>query len=58
MLKPRNGNESLHETKNDNDVRVVKFATHKNVTVKITLFSHSNIHNRICTPPDEKTQSY
>jgi hypothetical protein len=30
-FKPTNGNESLHEISNDNGVRVVNFATSKNL---------------------------
>jgi hypothetical protein len=38
------GNESLHEASNDNGVRVVNFATSKNVIVKSTTFPHRDIH--------------
>jgi exonuclease III len=34
IFKPTIGNESLHETSNDNGVRVVNFATSKNLVVK------------------------
>jgi hypothetical protein len=44
IFKPTSGNESLHETGNDNGVRVVNFATSKNLTLKSTMFSHRNIH--------------
>jgi hypothetical protein len=37
-FKPTIGNESLHEIDNDNGVRVVNFATSKNLRVKITMF--------------------
>ncbi|PNF38221.1 hypothetical protein B7P43_G12386 [Cryptotermes secundus] len=40
ILKPTIGNESLHEISNDNGVRVVNFATSKNLTVKSTMFPH------------------
>jgi hypothetical protein len=43
-FKPTNGNESLHETSNDNGVRVVNFATSKNLVVKSTMFLHRKIH--------------
>jgi hypothetical protein len=43
IFKPIIGNESLHETSNDNGVRVVNFATSKNL-VKSTTFPHHNIH--------------
>jgi hypothetical protein len=35
IFNPAIGNENLHETSNDNGVRVVNFATSKNLTVKI-----------------------
>jgi hypothetical protein len=38
-------NESLHEISNDNAVRVANFATSKYLTVKISMFPHSNIPN-------------
>jgi exonuclease III len=38
------GNESLHEASNDNEVRVVNFATSKNLIVKSTTFPNHNIH--------------
>jgi hypothetical protein len=37
-------NESLHQISNDNGVRVVNFATSKNLTVKNTMFPHRKIH--------------
>jgi hypothetical protein len=37
-------NESPHEISNDNGVRVVNFATSKNLVVKSTMFPHRNIH--------------
>jgi hypothetical protein len=38
IFKPMIGNESLHEISNDNGIRVVNFATTKNLTVKSTMF--------------------
>jgi hypothetical protein len=38
------GNESLHEISNNNEVRVVNFATSKNLIVKSTMFLHRNIN--------------
>jgi hypothetical protein len=55
MLKPVTGNESLHEINNDNGVRVVNFATSKNLTVKSTMFLHHNIHKFTWTSPEGKT---
>jgi hypothetical protein len=57
IFKPTVGNESLHEDSNDNGVRVVYFATFKNVIVKSTMFLHQNIHKYIWTSPDGKTHN-
>jgi hypothetical protein len=43
IFKPITGNESLHEASNDNGVRVVNFATSKNLIVKSTTFPHLDI---------------
>jgi hypothetical protein len=44
IFKPTIGNDSLHEINNDNGVRVLNFATSKNLTVKSTMFPHRNSH--------------
>jgi exonuclease III len=44
IYKPIIGNESLHEASNDNGVRIVNFATSKNLIVKSTTFPHHDIH--------------
>jgi hypothetical protein len=44
IFKPTIGNEILHEISNDNGVRVVNFATSKNLIAISTKFSHCNIH--------------
>jgi hypothetical protein len=43
IFKPTIGKESLHQDSNDNGVRVVNFATAKNLVVKSTMFPHRNI---------------
>jgi hypothetical protein len=45
IFKPTIGNESLHETSNDNGIRVVNFATSKNRVVMSTMFPHYKIHH-------------
>ena len=40
IFKPTIGNESLHQDNNDNGVRIVNFATSKNLVVKSTMFPH------------------
>jgi len=44
ILKPTIGQESLHQDSNDNGVRLVNFATSKNLVVKRTMFRHRKIH--------------
>jgi hypothetical protein len=57
VFKPIISNESLHETSNDKGVRVVNFATSKNLVVKSTPFSHRNIHKHSWTSPDGVTHN-
>jgi hypothetical protein len=57
IFKPTIGNESLHEISNDNGVRLVNFATSKNLRVKSTVFPHGNIHKYTWTSPDGKTHN-
>jgi Cdc6-like AAA superfamily ATPase len=56
-FKPTIGIESLHEISDDNGVRVVNFATSKNLTVKSTMFPHCNIHKFTLISPDGKTHN-
>jgi hypothetical protein len=51
------GNQSLHNISNDNGVRLVNFATSKNLRVKSTMFPHRNIHKYTWTSPDGKTHN-
>jgi hypothetical protein len=51
------GNESLHEDSNDNGVRVVNFATSKDLLVNSTMFPHRNIHKYTWNSPDGKTRN-
>jgi hypothetical protein len=57
IFKPIIGNESLCEASNDNGVRVVNFATSKNLIVKSTIFPHHDIHNHTWTSPDGVTHN-
>jgi hypothetical protein len=57
IFKPVTGNESLHEASNDNGVRVVNFATLKNLIVKST-FPHHDIHKHTWTSPDGVTHNH
>jgi hypothetical protein len=47
IFKPTIGNESLHETSNDNGIRVVNFAISKNLVVKSTCFHIAKFINTL-----------
>jgi hypothetical protein len=57
IFKPTIWNESLHEISNDNGVRLVNFATSKNLRVKSMMIPHRNIHKYTWTSPDGKTHN-
>jgi len=57
ICKPTVGNKSLQQNSNDNDVRIVNFATSKNLVVKSKMVPHQNIHKYTWTSPDEKTHN-
>ena len=56
-FKPIIGQEILHQDSNENGVRLVNFATSKNLVVKSTMFPHLNIHKYTWTSPDGKTHN-
>jgi hypothetical protein len=47
IFKPIIRNESLHEAGNDNGVRVLNFATSKNLIVKSTSFHNATLINTL-----------
>jgi len=51
------GNESLHHNSNDNGVRIINFATSKNLVVNSTMFPHQNIHKYAWTSSDGYTHN-
>jgi len=57
IFKPIIRQESLHQDSNDNGVRIVNFATSKNLCVKSTMFPHRNIHKYTWTSTDGKTHN-
>ena len=57
IFKPIIGQESLHQVSNENWVRLVNFATSKNLVVKSTMFPHRNIHKYTWNSPDGKTHN-
>jgi len=57
IFKPTIGQESLHQDSNDNGVRLVNYATSKNLMVERMMFPHRNIHKYTWTSPDGKTHN-
>ena len=57
IFKPTIGKESLHQDSNDNGVRLIYFATSKNLVVNSSMFPHPNIHKCTWTSPDGKTHN-
>jgi hypothetical protein len=57
IFKPTIGQESLHQDINDNGVRLVNFATSKNLVVKSRMFPNRNIHKHPWISPDGKTHN-
>jgi len=47
----------LHQDNNDNGIRIVNFASSKNLVVKNTMFPHGNIQKYTWTSPDGKTHN-
>ena len=56
IFKQTIGQESFQQDSNDNGVRLVNFATSKNLVVTSTMFPHQNIHKHTWTSPDGKIQ--
>jgi hypothetical protein len=54
IFKPTIGNESLYEISNDNGVRVVNFATSRNLIVKSTIFPFHTFHKYTWLSPEGK----
>jgi hypothetical protein len=57
IYKQTIGNENLHEISNDNGVKLVSFATSKNLRVKSTMFPHRSIHKYLDISIWENPQS-
>jgi hypothetical protein len=54
IFKPTIVNESFHRTSYDSGIRVVNFATSKNLVVKSTMFPHCEIHKYTWTSANGK----
>ena len=48
---------SVQQDSKDNGVRIVNFATSKNLVLKSTMFLHQDIHKYTWTSPDGKTHN-
>jgi len=57
IFKPIIGQECFHQDSNVNGVKLVNFATSKNLAIKSTMFPHRNIHKYTWTSPDGKTHN-
>ena len=57
IFRPTLGKYSLHNESNDNEVRLISFATSKNLVVKSTMFQHKDIHKYTWTSPDDTTRN-
>jgi hypothetical protein len=57
ILKLTIGNDRLHQNGNDNGVRLVNFATSRNLLVKSTTFPHRNLHKHTWNSPSGNTHN-
>jgi hypothetical protein len=57
IFEPTIGNESTHQDRNKNGVRMVNFATSKNLVLKGTVFPHRNFHKYTWIYPDGKAHN-
>jgi hypothetical protein len=57
-LKLAIGNESLRQVSNDNGVRLVNFATSRNLLVKSMMFPHRNVHKHTPNSSNGKTYNH
>ena len=57
ILKPTIRNESLHQDRNDNGVRIINFATSENLVIQSKMFPHRNLHKYTWTSSDGKTHN-
>ena len=46
------GRDSLHRQSNDNELRVIKFVTSRNMVISSTHFTRRDSHKRIWTPSE------
>jgi hypothetical protein len=58
IIRPMVENKRLHEISIDNGVRVVNFATLKNLIIRKAIFPQCNIHKFTWTSPNGKTRRH
>jgi hypothetical protein len=51
------GNETPHQDSSDSGIRMVNFATSKNLVVKSMMFLHQNVHKYTWTSRDGKNHN-
>ncbi|XP_008181873.1 craniofacial development protein 2-like [Acyrthosiphon pisum] len=56
-FRPTIGHGSLHNTSNDNGMKLIDFSMAKNLIISSTYFPRKNIHKQTWTSPDGKTKS-
>ena len=57
IYQPTIGKHSLHETTNENGLRLIDFAMSKNIVVSGTYFPHKDIHKMTWWSPDGRTNN-
>lgn len=57
IFKPTIGNHSLHNTSNDNGIRLINFAISKELVIKSTMYPHKDIHKATWVSPDLRTKN-
>ncbi|CAG4934632.1 unnamed protein product [Colias eurytheme] len=55
VFVPAIGRHSKHDRSNDNGIRLISFATSKNMVIMSTVFPHKNIHKGTWKSPDGQT---
>lgn len=55
IYRPTIGQHSIHETSNNNGVRLVDYAVSRNMTVSSTFFPHKRVHLETWMSPDGNT---
>jgi len=57
IFKPTVGNDSIHQDSNDNGIKIVNFATSKNLVVWSSMFPHRKNYKYTWTSPEGTTHN-